>query len=99
MPGAEIPERFATLSDDARAVAGGPFGLMVPGEGTLVFRTPSRVTARAKDALVELVEAGVCTHVVGPDGSWTYQPMVDCACFVRWMGRNKGAGRFPLVND
>ena len=93
-----IPTHLQTLSDDAKAIAGGHFGLLMqPGKGSLTFSTPHRLTARAKDALVELTEAGVCKHEVLADGAWRYSPLINCGCFARWLGANQHVGRFPTV--
>ncbi len=92
-----IPTHLRGLSADAKAVAGGHFGMMQPGKGTLTFNTPTRITARAKDALVELTEAGVCKHEVSAAGAWIYTPLIHCGCFRRWLGANQHAGRFPTV--
>ncbi|ACL58509.1 hypothetical protein [Methylobacterium nodulans] len=100
MSGERIPAHLSGLSDDAKAVAGGHFGFMQPGKGTLTFKTPSRMTERGKAALDELVAAGVCT--VEPfnqlDGL-VYRPVINCRPFARWLMRNEAAGRFAMVKS
>lgn len=92
-----IPDHLSGLSDDAKAVAGGHFGLMRPHDGTLTFQTPGRITDRAQAALAELVQAGVCTVRTERSGALVYTPAIECRCFMAWLGRNPKAGRFPTV--
>jgi hypothetical protein len=94
----KIPKRLSGLSDDAKAVAGGQFGFMRPGHGTLTFHTPSRMTERGKVALDELVAAGVCTvEPFNRYGGIVYRPTIDCMPFARWLGSNHDKGRFSMV--
>lgn len=83
--------KSVALSDDAKAIAGGWFGMMKPGEsGGLTFRMKdSRPTARAQAALDELLAAGVIETVeVYRAPAITYRPIVDTADFMRWLWAN-----------
>jgi hypothetical protein len=79
------------LSDDAKACAGGWFGMMKPGEsGGLTFKmAQSRPTARAQAALDELLAAGVIEKAdVYRSPAVTYRPVVDTGPFMRWLWAN-----------
>ncbi len=94
-----IWDEFQGLSDDAKCVAGGTFGMMQPGKGTVTFHTPSRITPRGKAALDELVEAGVLScETFNRFGGLVYKPMVLCWPFHLWLGANREKGNFALVS-
>lgn len=95
---AAIPAHLRGLSSDAKAIAGGHFGFMRPGHGTLTFRTPSRITDRTKAGLAELEAAGVCTAQTEASGALIYTSIIDCRPFAGWLMRHPEAGKFSTVN-
>jgi hypothetical protein len=83
---------LAALSDDAKAILGAHFGLMItPGKGRLTFQTPWNRTARAIAALDELVREGVLSVVDGEEGRWarTYRALVNCGPAFHWCSKNR----------
>ena len=68
---------MAVLSADALYFAGTMFNMMVPGEGTLIFRMKeSRPTARSQAALDELVAAGaISVAPFNQFGGLVYTPL------------------------
>lgn len=74
------------LSFDAKAVAGGWFGLMVPGKGELTFELVSqRPSDRAQAALDEMVRAGMLAVEPNRAGGLVYTPLVSCRPALRWL--------------
>lgn len=96
-----IQPMLDALSDDAKAVAGGWFGLMNPGGGELTFAlVQNKPTARAQAALAELVAAGVISvEQFNRFGGLVYRPLFDCRTALYWLGRNENnpAAKWPLV--
>lgn len=93
----ENDDLLTKLSDDAKAVAAGHFGLM-SRKSSLTFHTPSRITERGRAALDELVQAGVCSvEPFNRFGGLVYRPLVDCKPFARWMMANTEKGRFSMT--
>jgi hypothetical protein len=91
---------IATLSDDAKCVIGGHFGMMItPGKGDVTFQTPWNRTPRAIAAFDEAVAAGVLSVVDGEKGRWarTYRALVDCRPAYDWFGRNLSKGKFSVM--
>lgn len=85
------------LSDDAKAVAGSHFGLMVAHKGEVSFATPSRITPRAKAALDELVAEDILS-LEERDGGLIYTPIVDCTHYTNWLASNPHKGNFKIVD-
>jgi hypothetical protein len=88
------------LSDDAKCVLGGHFGLMItPGKGSVTFQTPWNRSARGVAAFDELVAAGVLSVEDGAQGLWarTYRALVDCKPAYQWFGRNQDKGRWSVM--
>lgn len=82
---------LATLSDDAKAIAGCWFAKMkVDGESALTLHMVENVPApRTEAALAELVERGVVS--VAPFnrfGGLVYKPLIDCHPAFRWFMEN-----------
>lgn len=84
---------LASLSDDAKAIAGVWFARMKVGsdrsELTLHLKV-SKPAPRTQAALDELVEKGVISRRIrtpaeGDAGAHTYQPLVDCFDAYDWM--------------
>ena len=88
----------AELSEDARAIAGGLFGSPIPVGESARFERPQDITARAAEALVELVEAGILEKTV-TSHAVCYRPLVDCSEHYDWLRANmhRGVGRFPIM--
>lgn len=98
------PPDFKALSDDAKAVLGANFGMMIgPGRGHLTFQTPWNRTERGATALAELVAAGFLTVAEGELGhfAWTYRALVDCTDAFKWChsNRSKLKGLSMMVPD
>lgn len=83
----------SSLSDDAKALAGGVFSWCPK----LEFRTPSRITARAKGALNELLRAEVIVQEAMEPSGVRYRPRVPLDRYRRWCDRHPTAMRFSLV--
>lgn len=97
----ETEDWFDTLSFDAKAVAGGWFGMMVPGKGDLTFQLQSvKPSERAQNALDELVWEGLVNVEPFNDyGGLVYTPLVRFDVAMRWLGTqiDNPAIKFPLV--
>lgn len=95
------------LSDMAKAVAGGWFGMMRPSTGKLTFSlVKSKPTPEAQAALDELVQAGVVSvERLNTHGGLIYCPLVDCHAALVWLHKNakkpvaKIALTEPVLND
>lgn len=86
----------ADLSDDAKAVAGGLFGM--GGRTKVTFQmVESRPTARTQAALDELVAVGLVTKEDGPNlGGVTYTGSLGCRRYFRWIMWHEALARFPI---
>ena len=83
-----------TLSDDAKCVLGGCFGMLgIPGRSTLTYQMgESRPTRRMQAALDELVEAGALNReIINDRGGATYTVQLNCSDFAKWMRRHGDA--------
>lgn len=83
---------LSALSDDAKAILGSQFGLMIrPGKGDVTFQTPWNRTERAIAAYDELVAKEILSVVYGEKGRWalTYRALVDCAPAWKWANANQ----------
>jgi hypothetical protein len=88
------------LSDDAKAVAGGCFGMMRPGgESQLRFgMKESRPTARTQAALDEIEAMGGVLRQVGLYGEVIYTPLVNFRDFFKWMMKaDRESVRFKIA--
>lgn len=88
-----------SLSDDAKALLGGYFGILgMPGKSTLKFgMKESRPTKRAQTALDELVKAGALARSDFEGGAVQYLVQINCADFGKWIGRNRHKGEWPAT--
>lgn len=93
-PERELPEPFASLSPDAKAVAAAFFGTWTAASGSsLRFgMVRSRPTDRARAALDEAEAAGIVSAERSKDGSVTYRPRIDCTPLFRWNFLRREAG-------
>lgn len=87
-----------TLSDDAKIMLGGYFGVLgIPGKSSLQFgMQKSRPTERAQAALDELVESGALTRESLGQGV-KYVVQINCSDFGKWAGRNRKKGKWPAT--
>ena len=94
---------FEGLSFDAKAVAGGWFGMMVPGKGKLTFQLQTqKPSKRAQDALNELVCKGlVSVEAFNRFGGLVYRPLVRFGDAFKWLGeqRDNPEIRFALTEE
>jgi hypothetical protein len=92
-------EMLKTLSDDAKIILGGCFGVMgIPGKSTLTFQMKeSRPTARAKAALDDCVRAGALSQRSLVGGGVEYLVQVNCSGFGKWAQRNRSKGKWPMT--
>jgi hypothetical protein len=84
----------ASLSDDAKALAGGVFSWCP----RLEFLTPSRITPRAKVALDELLRAEVIVQEAMEPSGVRYRPRIPLGRYRRWCDRHPAAMQFSLVD-
>ncbi|MFD3263150.1 hypothetical protein [Phenylobacterium ferrooxidans] len=88
------------LSDDAKAMAGAHFGLMMwPRMGMLTFQmVENRPNARGQAALDELVAKGVANVEPLNDGpARVYRPLVRCDAAYRWFAENLDKASFAYM--
>lgn len=90
------------LSDDAKVVAGGCFGVMgIPGKSEMTFHMrQSKPSPRMQAALNELVAAGAMTcRPFNQFGGITYTVAVNMSDFAKWLHKNinRADCRFPIV--
>lgn len=97
--GINTVEMLKTLSDDAKILLGGCFGILgIPGKTTLTFgMKESRPTARAKAALDECVLAGALSQRSLTGGGVEYLVQVNCSDFGKWVRRNRSKGKWPMT--
>lgn len=90
----------AQLSDDARAIAGGLFGLPMPCRNAVQFTMPWALTARAADALCELVDAGMISRRVLFHGI-VYAEVQGCREHYDWLRAemHTGVGSFEVLRE
>jgi len=88
-----------SLSDDAKCILGGVFGVMgIPGKSQLAFgMVESRPTARAQAALDELVTAGAMTRDSSPGGRVEYLVQINCSGFGKWIRRSDSKCKWPMT--
>lgn len=91
-----MKEEMLPVSDDAKAIMGGVFGL---GMTDLSFKmAESKPTARTKAALDELVKAGaIVCESINAAGGVRYKPRIPADPYGKWFRRNMAKGKFPLA--
>ena len=83
------------LSDDARCVMGGWFGM---GLTEVSFGMKEvRPTARAQGAIDELVTKGLVWREPMEGGGFRLKPLTPGEPFGKWLSRNRGKGDWPLT--
>ena len=100
-------DRWNTLSDGAKAVAGAWFGMMAPGKGELTFQLrEGRPSDEAQQGLDELVRAGIISvEPFNEFGGIVYRPLAPCNWAFKWLSRNlknpaaKIRMTVPLANE
>lgn len=97
--GINTAEMLKTLSDDAKILLGGCFGVLgIPGKTTLTFgMKESKPTTRAKAALDECVLAGALSQRSLTGGGVEYLVQVNCSGFGKWVLRNRSKGKWPMT--
>lgn len=96
--GVSASSMMKTLSDDAKILLGGVFGVLgIPGKSKLSFgMEKSKPTERAQTALDELVKAGALSREVeGRKVEYTVQ--LNCSEFGKWVRKNQSKGRWPMT--
>ena len=83
----DLPEIFSALSDDAKAVGAGWFGMMEPGRcsGLHFSMQTYRPTTRSQAALDELEKAGLVDRHPGAGGAISYVPLHSMRPLLAWM--------------
>lgn len=87
----------AALSDDAKVILGGWFGLGLT-EVSFAMRE-GRPTARTQAAIDECVKAGVLFREPFKEKGFRLKPCHDCKPYEKWLSRNRSKADFPLMED
>lgn len=90
----EINER---LSDDAKVLFGGWFGLGLT-EVSFAMRE-GRPTKRAQAAIDELVKAKIVFREPYKERGFRLKPLVPAEPYAKWLRRNSAKAEFALMED
>jgi len=88
---------MSKLSDDARCVAGGWFGVGLTE--VICAMREWRPTTRTQAAIEELVKAKIVSRGNYGARGFILRPLVDCEGYGRWLKKNRSKGEWPLMEE
>lgn len=86
-----------TLSDDAKCILGGWFGLGLT-EVSFAMRE-GRPTKRCQAAIDECVSARVLWREPYKGQGFRLKPLTDCKPYEKWLRKNRDKAAWPLMED